>query len=277
MGLKGIPAKGNTPQGMKPRRKKPDLLLPLEALLSIAAWLVISAVTVTITLIITVIYPFHPLLDPKREGIHRLTALWGRMLVWMAPGGRVKIFGMQNIPERGPVIFLSNHQSYSDVPVIYFLREQFKWMADTDLFRIPFFGWSMAMAGYISVQRGDIQSSRRSLEEAKRWLKEGISIFFFPEGTRSHTGAFGRFHLGGFLLAAETQTPVVPVVLVGTRQLLPRGSWIFRLGARPQIHILPPVAPPSSSSGLKEMHPFMREVRSQMWHLYQRELGRLRG
>lgn len=193
----------------------------------------------------------------------------------MVPGLRIKIFGQGHLPSGRPVILMANHQSYSDIPVLYSLKGQFKWMADQALFNIPFFGWAMRLAGYVPVTRGDAHRSLSSLEEAKRWLQRGISIFVFPEGTRSHTGGFGRFQTGGFRLAVSTGTPIVPVVLVGTRQLLPRGSWIFQLGARPEIHLLPAVIP--ASTDLKQVRPLARQVRAQMARVYRQRLKELKG
>ncbi|MBI3332846.1 MAG: 1-acyl-sn-glycerol-3-phosphate acyltransferase [Candidatus Omnitrophica bacterium] len=253
---------------MIPSRKSPSVA---EGILSVAAWLAIGILTIFWTLLIGLVYLAHRWLDPQRRIIHRMAGLWGRGLVAMAPGCRVRLFGEGNIPVGRPVIFMANHQSYADIPVLYFLNgQQFKWMADTALFQIPFFGWAMRMAGYVPVRRGDARSGLRSLEEAKGWLKRGIPIFVFPEGTRSHTGALGRFQTGGFRLAVTTQTPIVPVVLIGTRRLLPRGGWVFRLGARPQIHLLPPIAPPSSDP--RQVRPLARKVRAEMRSVYRRRL-----
>ena len=242
----------------------------VQAILSVIAWIGISLSTIGWTILMGFVYLVHPWLDPQRKIIHSMASLWGRGLVSLAPGCRVQVFGREQIPQGRPVILMADHQSYVDVPALYFLRWQFKWMADADLFRVPFFGWAMGMAGYIPVQRGNPEAGLRSLEQAKQWLSRGISIFVFPEGTRSHTGVFSRFQTGGFRLAVTTGTPIVPVVLVGTRQLLPRGSWIFRLGVKPQIHLLAPVTLPSSDPG--QVHLLAKKVRRQMMLVYQRYL-----
>lgn len=213
----------------------------LQALLSTLAWVGMTAVTVGWTGLITVAYAVHPWLDPDRRVCHRLAACWGRTLIRVASLRRVELSGQERIPSVGPVIFVANHQSYVDVPLLFRVPAQFKWMADDELFRIPVFGWSMRMAGYIPVHRGDGRQAVRSLEKAKEWLARGISIFAFPEGTRSRTGVLGRFQTGAFRIAIQTRTPVVPVVVVGSRQLLPRNSWIFRWGVRLKIRVLTPI------------------------------------
>ncbi|MBI3615439.1 MAG: 1-acyl-sn-glycerol-3-phosphate acyltransferase [Candidatus Omnitrophica bacterium] len=242
----------------------------MEAILSVIAWIGIGLSTMGWTILIGLLYLVHPWIDPERKRVHSLAGFWGRGLVSMAPGCRVQVFGQEQIPRGGPVIFMANHQSYVDVPALYFLRRQFKWMADVELFRIPVFGWAMRMAGYIPVRRGDRKAALLSMGQAKQWLSEGISIFVFPEGTRSHTGLFGRFQTGGFRLAVTTGTPIVPVVLVGTRQLLPRGTWIFRLGGRLKIHLLAPVVLVSSDPA--QVHPLAKKVRRQMMSVYREHL-----
>ncbi len=243
-------------------------------LVSIMSWIAVSILTVFWTVLIGLIYLIHRVVDPDLRIAHRLASIWGRNLIAMAPGCRVKVLGQENIPREGPVVFMANHQSYVDVPALFFLKHQFKWMADVYLFRIPFFGWAMRMAGYVPVRRGDPRSSLKTLRQAKDWLNRGVSIFIFPEGTRSRTGTFGVFQMGGFRLAASTGIPIVPVVVVGTRQLLPRENWTFRFGVKPRIYILAPITP--SSTGLGHVRQLARQVRVQMVKAYRQGLKEFR-
>lgn len=244
------------------------MILFFEALLSILAWIGILLVTVGWTSLIAVLYLLHPWCDPDRKICHRLAGFWGKNLIRLAPFHHVEISGQDRIPAGRPVIFVSNHQSYADVPFLFWVPAQFKWMADYALFRIPIFGWAMRMVGYIPVRRGDARQGIRSLERAKEWLARGISIFVFPEGTRSHTGVLGRFQTGAFRLAVSTRTPIVPVVVVGTRQLLPRDGWIFRWGVPLRIQILPPIKVAEGISPRELAH----EVRGKIREEYARML-----
>lgn len=253
-------------------REKPAS--PAEAIASVFAWIGISAVTVFWVIPIAVVFLFRRFLDPDLRLAHHFATRWGRNLIGLAPGSSVQVFGEENIPADRPAILMANHLSYVDVPLLCFIRHQFKWMADVGLFSIPFFGWAMRMAGYIPVDRGNPRAGLRSLEQAKFWLSKGISIFIFPEGTRSQTGVFSKFQTGGFRLAVTAGVPVVPVVVIGTRQLLPRNSWIFRWGIKLQIRILEPVLPDSSDP--KQVRALSARVRSSMFRAYQQHLGEIR-
>ena len=245
----------------------------LQVVVAAVAWIGISISTMFWTLLIAIVFAGHRLWDPQLRLAHRLASMWGRSLVAMAPGTKVKLTGLQHLPAGRSVIFMANHQSYVDVPSLFFVPAQFKWMADVDLFRIPVFGWAMAMAGYVSVRRGDGREAVRSLQKAERLLKQGISVFVFPEGTRSHTGVLGRFQSGGFRLAAKTGTPIIPVVVTGTRHLLPRGDWVFSWGARVWIDVLPIVEPPARH---RELRLWMDKVRARMREAYARRIKEMR-
>ncbi len=240
---------------------------------SLIAWPVVGLVTLFWTLLIFLLYPFHFWVDPQRVMLHRLACAWGRSLVALCPGVRVRVFGEEHLAG-GPAILMANHQSYTDIPVLSFLPVPFKWMADEELFRIPLLGWAMRLTGDVPVRRGDPKQGREALERAKRWLDQGISMLVFPEGTRSHTGAMGRYQTGGFRLAAETGRPIIPIVLVGTRQFLPRGSWVIRWGVKPQVHILSPIPAPPNSPG--EVHRFAQQVRTEMAKVFRREWRQFR-
>lgn len=181
--------------------------------------------------------------DPRRTGAHWLASWWGRSVLACHPRCRIRVTGRQHIERGTPSILVANHQSLFDIMALFCLHRQFKWVAKDSLFRLPFVGWAMAMTGYIRLSRGRHGSIRETYQRAREWLASGMSVFFFPEGTRSRTGRLGAFHNGAFKLAMETGIPVVPIAITGTRDLLARGSW--RLGRRAQIQIvvLPPLDP----------------------------------
>jgi 1-acyl-sn-glycerol-3-phosphate acyltransferase len=110
-------------------------------------------------------------------------------------------------------------------------RFQLRWIAKKELLRVPLFGWAMWATKHITVDRTDPADGLKSLERAKQRLAAGISIVVFPEGTRSRDGRLLPFKKGGFLLAAQTHTDIVPVTILGSAKVLPAGAWRLRPGA----------------------------------------------
>ena len=138
--------------------------------------------------------------------------------------------GLENIPS-GVCLFVSNHVSNVDPPaIIGRIPGRVAFLAKRELFRIPLFGTAMRLGRFIPVNRRDPSAARASVRLARRYMKEGISYLIFAEGTRSRDGRLGEFKRGSFLLAIESGAPVVPVTIVGTRAILPRGAFLVRPG-----------------------------------------------
>jgi 1-acyl-sn-glycerol-3-phosphate acyltransferase len=116
-----------------------------------------------------------------------------------------------------------------------------KWVGKIELFRVPFTGWMMKLAGDIPVDRKDPRSGAKMLLRANKVLQKKCSVIFFPEGTRSRNGKVGRFIDGAFHLAIKAQVPVLPLVLDGSYDCLPKNSWVFGKPANISLKILPPI------------------------------------
>ena len=215
----------------------------LASLGSLTLWALIGLLTIVFSLAIMVFAVVLVPVDPQRRFLHRLASLWGRAVFLCNPSWRLTVTGRTHIDPRTAYVLVANHQSLLDIMALFALRRQFKWVAKEELFAIPFLGWAMALAGYIRLARGQQSSVRETYERARQWLMSGMSVLFFPEGTRSRTGELGPFKNGAFKLAMDMAAPLVPIVVTGTRDLLMRGSWLFRYGSRVQITILPPIGP----------------------------------
>ncbi len=126
-----------------------------------------------------------------------------------------------------PTVVVANHESNADVFLISHLPWEMKWLAKASLFKVPFVGWSMKLAGDIPVRRGERGSGHEALLRCAEWLDKGMPVFVFPEGTRSKTGELGPFKDGAFRLAIEKGADVLPLAVAGTRRALPKGSWVF--------------------------------------------------
>ena len=136
---------------------------------------------------------------------------------------------MENILNNRPQIFISNHQGYYDIFALSgYLPVQIRWVSKSSLFLIPFMGWAMKAAGYISVKRNNRKQAYQAFLNTLETIKTGNSIVIFPEGTRSADGEIGSFKKGSQLLAQRAEVPMVPVTIIGTRNIIRKGSMIIR-------------------------------------------------
>lgn len=179
--------------------------------------------------------------DRSRRLGHGCARAWAWALVKMNPFWRLTVERRAQLERRRPYVFVANHQSLADIVVLYHVGHQFKWVAKSNLFHVPFLGWTLWLNRHIRLQRGSLRGIRRAMDDAKRWLGRRMSVAFFAEGSRSQTGTLTPFKLGAFKLAIQTRTPIVPMVITGTRNALPRGSWVFRHRVHGRLTILPPI------------------------------------
>jgi 1-acyl-sn-glycerol-3-phosphate acyltransferase len=160
--------------------------------------------------------------------VHRIGQIWGKTIL-MVSGIRASVNGLEHIRPDRSYIFMSNHQSNFDIPVLYSkLDVQFRWLAKAELFKIPIFGRGMRGAGYISIDRSDRRSAFKSLARAAESIRAGTSVLVFPEGTRSSDGHLLPFKKGGFVLAVDAAVPVVPIVINGTHAIMQKGNGLIR-------------------------------------------------
>jgi 1-acyl-sn-glycerol-3-phosphate acyltransferase len=175
-----------------------------------------------------------------------MARLWGRTNLWAA-GVKVIVNGMDDIDPRGPYILASNHQGWfdifaalSDIPI------DFSWLAKEELFKLPVLGRAMYSAGYIPIDRSDHRKALISMNKAAEAVRNGTSVFIFPEGTRSPDGVMRDFKKGGFVLAAKSRQPVVPISISGSYRILPKNSRTIHPGPI-RITIGKPIMPPGGT------------------------------
>jgi 1-acyl-sn-glycerol-3-phosphate acyltransferase len=207
--------------------------------------------------------------DKVRYRTGRMFRRLGVALTKVNPFWHLHLSGFA-IPEvRRPYIVVSNHQSMADIPLISHLPWEMKWVAKRELFALPVVGWMMRLAGDIPLARGDARSGARMLLHAARVLQLRCPVMFFPEGTRSPDGRVGRFTEGAFHLAAREQVPLLPIVVDGSFDCLPKDSWKFGHPAEIRVEVLPPVETtglkPSDASVLRDRVRGMIIERLAMW------------
>jgi 1-acyl-sn-glycerol-3-phosphate acyltransferase len=137
-------------------------------------------------------------------------------------GCKLEVRRLAPLPD-GPAIFAANHESTIDIwAVVAAIPRGVRFVAKAELFRVPIFGWYMALGGHVPIERRDHASAVASLSLAARKIRGGTSIIVYPEGTRSHDGRVHAFKKGPFVIAAEAGVPVVPVAVVGAGQVTPK-------------------------------------------------------
>ncbi len=153
-----------------------------------------------------------------------LPPLWARCNSWMIPMF-VKTIGKEIIDPKQSYVVVSNHQSLFDIFVIYgWLGIDFKWVMKKELRKAPFLGYACYKLEHIFIDRTNKNNAVESINQAKKKLVNGVSVMFFPEGTRSDDGKLGTFKKGAFRLAIDMGLPILPVTITGTRKILPKDS-----------------------------------------------------
>lgn len=182
------------------------------------------------------------LFDRHGHFAHGCARAWSRLIL-KTTGVRVTVDGLDRITPGKTYVFVSNHQSHYDTPVLFSsLPFQLRIIAKESLSRFPVLGWHLKRGGHLFVDRQ--HPDRAGI--LKRWralVSEGLSLIIYAEGTRSPDGRVARFKAGSFLLAMQAGLPIVPLALIGTRAVMPKG----RLRTEPadvSLIVHDPIQPP---------------------------------
>ncbi len=162
--------------------------------------------------------------DPTGNHVHYIGKFWARFNIFIS-GVRVRMINPHAIDTKQPYIVMSNHQSHYDVwALIGYMPLQLRWVIKIELRRIPIFGLGCERMGQIFIDRANPERAYKSLEVAGRKIRNGASVVFFPEGTRSPDGKLLPFKKGGFKIAFAAGVPILPVTVRGSRAILPKGT-----------------------------------------------------
>lgn len=162
--------------------------------------------------------------DPKKRLLARYTSMWGAHYLASAPLAGVTLLGRDRVDESRPAIYVANHQSMSDILAVFAAHIPMLWVSKVENFYAPFLGWNMGLNNFIPLKRGHLPSIMKMYRTCLRRLAEGHSLFVFPEGTRSPDGKLQPFYRGAFRMAARARVPIVPIVIEGTADVLPKSS-----------------------------------------------------
>jgi 1-acyl-sn-glycerol-3-phosphate acyltransferase len=251
------PAAGDVPRTAGPR--PPTLVNRLHTFF---AWPLVALYTVVMGTLSLALSVF----DRRGRLQHWCARTWSRMIARTALLD-VRVHGAEHVRPGASYVFLSTHQSWMDIPVMLgYLPAQLRIAAKREVFLIPFLGWHMTRAGHIPVNRGSTTEAVESLRRASASLRDGVSAFLFPEGTRTRDGSLQPLKKGGFRLAIESGLPIIPVTIVGTRRAMPRDSAVLRAG-RVEMYIDPPL--PTDGLTAEDLPELIAAVRAAMERHFQ--------
>ena len=171
------------------------------------------------------------LLDPHGKRVYPMFRFWSWCVLKIG-GVELKVRDTGRLDPRQAYVFMANHQSNIDIPVLVqaLAPFQLRWIAKRELLRIPFFGWALWASKHIVVKRSRSKDVVAAIAGAREKLTRGISVVVFPEGTRSTDGQLLPFKRGGFRLAEKAGVPIVPVTINGSGVLMKRGDWRLKRG-----------------------------------------------
>ncbi len=208
-------------------------------IVSMYVWLTVSVLILFWSILLAVIRTTDR--DPVRYRTGLCFRKLGVAMTRVNPFWQTAFEGIRVENPRRPYVVVSNHQSMADIPIISRVPWEMKWVAKEELFKLPFVGWMLRLAGDIPLNRKDRRSGAKMLMAAEKYLAGRCSVMMFPEGTRSVDGRVRQFTDGAFYLAIRAGVPVLPMAIDGSQACLPKHSMIFGDPASVRVCILPPV------------------------------------
>jgi 1-acyl-sn-glycerol-3-phosphate acyltransferase len=220
--------------------------------------LALVASTLLVVPVIVVVCLFEQ--DGKRG--YRFAQWWMAFNLWMS-GVRVKVRGLEKLDLTRQYVFMSNHRSAADIVAIGWAlwAFQIRFVAKRELLKVPVFGWGLAALKNIVIDRSNHVQAVRSYAVAGQRIRRGISVVVFPEGTRGVGEELLPFKKGGFVLAMETGTPIVPIAVVGTTTIMAKHSLRIESG---EVEVRVGVPIETAGIALKDKDPILARVREEI-------------
>ena len=211
----------------------------------IYAWLVFIPLAMLLSLLFGWLAVLVAIMVNPKVSSRYVASTWARLLAWLTPIA-VRVEGGANADTHRSYVVVSNHVSQYDILVIYgWLKLDLKWVMKKELRKLPGIGIGCEKVGHIFVDRSRPELAKQAINEALQRLGDGVGILFFPEGTRSLDGRLRPLKKGAFRTALDQELPLLPVTVVGTREILPAKTLrLFPGRVRLVIH------PPIETAGL---------------------------
>ena len=236
----------------------------IKMVFSLFLWIYWAVCIIAFFLLVTVLYLLTFLFDSFNTIPNKTLRALAWLMLKVNPYWSIRITGadLEKITE--PTIVIANHQSFLDLPLLYLLPWNMKWVAKKGLFKIPILGWIIYMTGQLGIDRKSMRSARK-LDALVSPIKAGIPGMIFPEGSRSRDGDLQPFKNGAFKLAQKYNLKILPIVLKGGHEAMPPGSWQVSTSGDFKISVLDPIDTQQFSS--------VTELRDHAFSLIKKELS----
>ncbi len=208
-------------------------------ILSVISWLELLICFIIYIPIQALLFVFTSPFDKHRKIMHYNTSILCTVILTLCPLISVEYSGRENINRSKPSVIVMNHQSMLDILLVFTLFLPAKMIAKKTLARVPIVGWNLFMSGHILIDRQNRKSQIEAIRKMDDILIEGDSLMIYPEGTRTEDGDIAEFKKGAFRSACNTATSVLPVVIDGAFQALPRNGKFLNGFHKIKISILP--------------------------------------
>ncbi len=201
-------------------------------------------------LVLLFTFPF----DPMRRVVDWHSTIWAKLHYWVNPGWKVHYSGGEHVKRDKPYVIICNHQSMLDIILMYHVPRVFKWVSKKEAVWVPFAGPALLMHRDILIKRGDSGSVKYMVKKAKYFFDRNVCVAVFPEGTRTKDGQIHRFKDGAFIMAKLTHTAILPVVMNGNFDVMPKKGYNIKRKQDFHIKVLPEISVEEvDSTSVKEL------------------------
>ncbi|MEG1622568.1 MAG: lysophospholipid acyltransferase family protein [Alistipes sp.] len=209
-----------------------SILFYIYASLLCTVFMIFSAVVLVLS------WPF----DKSRRLVHGLSQIMVHLFFGLPPFWHHRVIGLEHVDRTKSYVMVLNHRAMTDIPALYYVPLNFRWVSKREVFRLPFFGQFLRLHGDICIDRGHgSEAMEQLLRDGGLWISRGASVAVFPEGTRSKDGELHRFKIGAFELAKEAGVPILPIVLDGTTTLV-KPNKAFNWHNMVTVRVLPAIS-----------------------------------
>ena len=188
-----------------------------------------------------ILFIFTAPFDRHKKIMHYHGSLWASLALFLSPVFRVKVLGKEHLDRKRNFVVVMNHQSLLDILLSFRLFYPVKMIGKKVLAKVPVIGWNLYLSGHILVDRHDRKSQFNAIRRMEEILEDGDSMLIYPEGTRTRDGLISEFKKGAFRSAAATGTDLLPVVLDGAYQALPKSGFIVKGVYTLTMNVMPPI------------------------------------